>query len=99
MHDTECLLFSCILCAAVVTKVAADELYIVVNAGCREKDLAHIGKHLAAFKVSGCVEGGRVGLSRVGTGGGANAGVGNEFFGTMNQAPTSHPKPYRPRVA
>ena len=25
-------------------------LYIVVNAGCREKDLAHMGKHLSAFK-------------------------------------------------
>lgn len=36
-----------------VTKVADDELYIVVNAGCREKDLAHLGKHLAAFKVCG----------------------------------------------
>lgn len=37
----------------VVTKVASDELYIVVNAGCREKDLAHLGKHLAAFKAKG----------------------------------------------
>ncbi len=27
-----------------------DHLYIVVNAGCREKDLAHMGKHLSAFK-------------------------------------------------
>lgn len=27
-----------------------EHLYIVVNAGCREKDLAHVGKHLAAFK-------------------------------------------------
>jgi aminomethyltransferase len=31
--------------------VTDDHLYIVVNAGCREKDLAHIGQHLAAFKV------------------------------------------------
>jgi len=36
---------------AVVTKVNDQELYIVVNAGCREKDLAHIGKHLQAYKV------------------------------------------------
>lgn len=36
---------------AVVTKVTDSELYIVVNAGCREKDLAHIGKHLDAWKV------------------------------------------------
>ena len=39
---------------AVVTKVSDTELYIVVNAGCREKDLAHIGKHLAAYKVREC---------------------------------------------
>jgi hypothetical protein len=31
--------------------VADDEIYLVVNAGCREKDLAHIGKHLDAYKV------------------------------------------------
>ena len=31
-------------------QVKDDHLYIVVNAGCREKDLAHIGKHLSAFK-------------------------------------------------
>lgn len=37
---------------AVVTKVSGDELYIVVNAGCREKDLAHLGQHLDAFKAS-----------------------------------------------
>jgi len=37
----------------VVTKVASDELYVVVNAGCREKDLAHIGKHLAAYQAQG----------------------------------------------
>ena len=33
----------------VVTKVAKDEIYLVVNAGCREKDLAHLNKHLSAF--------------------------------------------------
>ena len=33
-------------------QVADDEIYLVVNAGCREKDLAHIGKHLDKFKVS-----------------------------------------------
>jgi aminomethyltransferase len=32
-------------------KVSDDEIYVVVNAGCREKDLAHIGKHLDAYKV------------------------------------------------
>lgn len=37
----------------VITKVTDDHLYIVVNAGCREKDLAHIGQHLAAFKAKG----------------------------------------------
>ncbi|PSC76849.1 glycine cleavage T [Micractinium conductrix] len=37
----------------VVTKVTDSELYIVVNAGCREKDLAHIGKHLDAWKAKG----------------------------------------------
>lgn len=37
----------------VVTKVKDDHLYIVVNAGCREKDLAHIESHLKPFKASG----------------------------------------------
>ncbi|CAL8472131.1 g11673 [Coccomyxa elongata] len=37
----------------VITKVADDEIYLVVNAGCREKDLAHIGKHLDKFKSEG----------------------------------------------
>eukprot|EP00887_Chlorella_sp_A99_P003441 scaffold7.g3441.t1 len=37
----------------VVTKVSPEEIYLVVNAGCREKDLAHIGKHLDAFKAKG----------------------------------------------
>ena len=32
-------------------QVNGEELYIVVNAGCREKDLDHIGKHLKAFQV------------------------------------------------
>jgi aminomethyltransferase len=31
--------------------VSPTELYVVVNAGCRDKDLAHIGKHLEAAKV------------------------------------------------
>ena len=35
-------------------QVTGEELYIVVNAGCREKDLEHIGKHLKAFQV-GCL--------------------------------------------
>lgn len=34
-------------------QVADDEIYLVVNAGCREKDLAHIGKHLDKYKVTG----------------------------------------------
>ena len=32
-------------------QVNGEELYIVVNAGCRDKDLEHIGKHLKAFQV------------------------------------------------
>lgn len=32
-------------------QVSGEELYIVVNAGCREKDLAHIGKHLKDWQV------------------------------------------------
>ena len=35
-----------------VLQVADDEIYLVVNAGCREKDLAHVGKHLDKFTVS-----------------------------------------------
>jgi len=31
--------------------VNGNEIYLVVNAGCRDKDLAHIGKHLDAAKV------------------------------------------------
>jgi aminomethyltransferase len=37
----------------VVTKVTPTEVYMVVNAGCREKDLAHLGEHLAAAKAAG----------------------------------------------
>jgi len=37
----------------VITKVADDEIYLVVNAGCREKDLAHFDAHLAPFKANG----------------------------------------------
>lgn len=37
----------------VITKLSADEIYLVVNAGCRDKDLAHIGKHLDAAKAQG----------------------------------------------
>ena len=37
----------------VVTKVSPTELYLVVNAGCREKDLAHFSAQLAAFKAAG----------------------------------------------
>ena len=37
----------------VVTKVSPTEVYLVVNAGCAEKDLAHIGKHLAVAQAAG----------------------------------------------
>jgi aminomethyltransferase len=37
----------------VVTKVSDTEIYLVVNAGCREKDLAHIGQHLKDFNSKG----------------------------------------------
>ena len=37
----------------VVTKVSATEVYLVVNAGCVDKDLAHIGKHLKAAQAAG----------------------------------------------
>jgi len=33
------------------TQVSEDELYVVVNAGCRDKDLAHLNKHLSEWKV------------------------------------------------
>ena len=35
---------------ATCLQVTAEELYMVVNAGCREKDLAHLNKHLGLFK-------------------------------------------------
>lgn len=38
---------------SVITKVNDDHIYLVVNAGCREKDLAHIEKHLKAFQTQG----------------------------------------------
>lgn len=38
---------------SVVTKVSDDHLYIVINAGCRDKDLAHIGKYMDKFKADG----------------------------------------------
>lgn len=37
----------------IVTRVNGNELYVVVNAGCRDKDLAHINKHLAEAKKAG----------------------------------------------
>ncbi|KAH7838750.1 hypothetical protein Vadar_030615 [Vaccinium darrowii] len=38
---------------SVVTKVTDDHIYLVVNAGCRDKDLAHIEEHMKAFKAKG----------------------------------------------
>ncbi len=35
-------------CAVQVTD---DEVYLVVNAGCREKDISHMQKHLDSFSV------------------------------------------------
>jgi glycine cleavage system aminomethyltransferase T len=37
----------------VVTKVTDKHIYLVVNAGCRDKDLAHIGAHMEAFQKKG----------------------------------------------
>lgn len=37
----------------VITKVTDDHIYLVVNAGCRDKDLAHLGKHLKPFQDAG----------------------------------------------
>ena len=34
-----------------VMQVADDEIYLVVNAGCREKDLNHLNKHLEKYQV------------------------------------------------
>ncbi|KAL2341299.1 hypothetical protein Fmac_009239 [Flemingia macrophylla] len=38
---------------SVITKVKDDHIYLVVNAGCRDKDLAHIEEHMKAFKEKG----------------------------------------------
>lgn len=38
---------------SVITKVTSDHIYLVVNAGCRDKDLAHIEEHLQAFTSKG----------------------------------------------
>ncbi|MBA0807904.1 hypothetical protein Gohar_023679 [Gossypium harknessii] len=38
---------------SVITKVKDDHIYLVVNAGCRDKDLAHIEEHMKAFKSKG----------------------------------------------
>ncbi|KAL2475660.1 Aminomethyltransferase [Abeliophyllum distichum] len=38
---------------AVITKVTDDHIYLVVNAGCRDKDLAHIEEHMKAFTSKG----------------------------------------------
>jgi aminomethyltransferase len=38
---------------SVVTKVTDKHIYLVVNAGCRDKDLAHIGAHMEAFQKKG----------------------------------------------
>jgi hypothetical protein len=38
---------------SVITKVQNDHMYIVVNAGCRDKDLAHIEAHMKSFKAKG----------------------------------------------
>ncbi|XP_074270134.1 aminomethyltransferase, mitochondrial [Silene latifolia] len=37
----------------VITKVKDDHIYLVVNAGCRDKDLAHIEEHMKSFKAKG----------------------------------------------
>jgi aminomethyltransferase len=37
----------------VVTKVTDEDIYIVLNGGCSEKDQAHINKHLAQWKAAG----------------------------------------------
>ncbi|GMJ15290.1 hypothetical protein like AT1G11860 [Hibiscus trionum] len=38
---------------SVITKVKDDHIYLVVNAGCRDKDVAHIEEHMKAFKSKG----------------------------------------------
>ncbi|KAJ7565046.1 hypothetical protein O6H91_02G045500 [Diphasiastrum complanatum] len=37
----------------VITKVKDDHIYLVVNAGCRDKDLEHVDSQLSAYKASG----------------------------------------------
>lgn len=37
----------------VISKLKDDHIYLVVNAGCRDKDLAHIEAHMKAFKAAG----------------------------------------------
>lgn len=38
---------------SVITKVTNEHIYLVVNAGCRDKDLAHIEAHMKLFKSKG----------------------------------------------
>ncbi|WCJ20196.1 Aminomethyltransferase mitochondrial [Euphorbia peplus] len=38
---------------SVITKVNDQHIYLVVNAGCRDKDLAHIEEHMKSFKAKG----------------------------------------------
>ena len=38
---------------SVITKVTDDHIYLVVNAGCRDKDLAHIEEHMKSFTSKG----------------------------------------------
>jgi aminomethyltransferase len=38
---------------SIVTKVTDQHIYLVVNAGCRDKDLAHIEAHMEAFNKKG----------------------------------------------
>lgn len=38
---------------SVITKVKDDRIYLVVNAGCRDKDLAHIEAHMKSFTAKG----------------------------------------------
>lgn len=38
---------------SVITKVNDQHIYLVVNAGCRDKDLAHIEEHMKAFNKKG----------------------------------------------
>ncbi|KAG8490598.1 hypothetical protein CXB51_013745 [Gossypium anomalum] len=38
---------------SVITKVKDDHIYLVVNAGCRDKDLAHIEEHMKVFRAKG----------------------------------------------